>query len=343
MRCLCSLAVIASFLVISWNAPLRAEDESARRAKILEQVAQTLDQAELPDEAKQAVLRDLKISLAKALDGTVEVQRSAAEEQTQDQPPNGEAVTDADAEAAEAAQDRRERSRQRARAAQREQRREQRREPSRDPAAEARRPETPQNEAERQRRQAQDSAPQPPRYAIGVMLEKLEEADAEGRLVITDVFPGSPAAEADLKSGDVIRKLNGEELTDPQDVTQRVNQAGLDDQPLSLEIGRGEEVLTVEVKPSPRPGDGGIFGFGRPDWSFPAAPGMPGFGGWRDPQWRFPTPPQGADSDRIAEIIQRIERHERMLEQLQQAVEEIHQERVAESESDDEDEDSEED
>src|SRR5690606_29385537 len=107
--------------------------------------------------------------------------------------------------------------------------------------------------------------------------------------------------------------------------------------PLSLEIGRGEEGLTVEVKPSPLPLDGGAFGLGRPDWAFPALPGMPGFGGWRDPQWRFPTPPQGADNERIVEIIQRIERHEKMIEQLQRAVEQVRQERDLETASDEDD------
>src|SRR5688572_11532962 len=73
MRCIYSLAAIASFLVLNWIAPLRAEDDSARQAKILDQVAQTLDQADLPAETKERVLRDLKISLAKAFDDTVEV------------------------------------------------------------------------------------------------------------------------------------------------------------------------------------------------------------------------------------------------------------------------------
>lgn len=329
MRYVIMLAAILSLLVT--HLPTARADDSAQLKKIIEQIAESLDAAELPPEAKAAVLRDLKQSLTKALGSDAEKQRSADDEPSEDQATDAEADLDAEAEDAEASQDRRERLR--ARAAQRQQRRA--------AAAESRSAEATPDEPERRRGTRQDSAPQPNRFAIGVMLEKSDNSDGEAQLAITDVFPGSPAAEADLQSGDVIRRLNGEELSDPSEITRRIDQAGREGKTLELEIGRDDEVLTVEVTPAARPGNL-AFEFSRPDWAFPAAPGMPGFGGWRDPQWRFPTPRQGADIDRVTEIIERIERQEQMIEQLQQSIEELQQQRAAGPEAE-EDEDSDED
>lgn len=329
MRYVISSAAVAVLLVMSWDPPTAQADDSAQVKQIIAQIAQSLDVAELPTEAKAAVLRDLKQSLNKALGSDAQEQQSADDEQSEDQPLNAESDADADAEDAEA---RRDRPRSRARAAQREQRREQRR----GATAESRPVETTPDEPERKRRRApQDSAPQRERFAIGVMLKASGKVDDDGQLVITDVFQGSPAAEADLQSGDVIRKLDGEELTDANEVTRRIDRAGRQGKSLMLEIGRGEEVLTVEVKPAARPGNL-AFEFSRPDWAFPAAPGMPGFGGWREPQWQFPTPPQDAN------IIERIERQEQVIKQLQQSIEELRNQREAEPETE-EDEDSEED
>jgi|GEM_PF-2278444 len=332
MQYVIMLAAILSLLVT--HMPTARADGSAPLKKIIEQVAESLDAAELPPAAKAAVLRDFKQSLTKALGLDAEEQRSADDEPSEDQPPDAEADTGADAEDAEARQDRRERLR--ARTARRQQRWEQRR-----PAAAESRPAdaTPDEPERRRPGTQQDSAPQPNRFAIGVMLEESGNADGEVQLAITDVFPGSPAAEADLQSGDVIRRLDGEALSDPSEIARRIDQAGREGKAVVLEIGRDDDVLTVEVKPAARPGNL-AFEFSRPDWAFPAAPGMPGFGGWRGPQWRFPTPPQDANIDRVTEIIERIERQQQVIEQLQQSIEELQQQRPAgpEAEEDEEDE-----
>src|SRR5690606_24741319 len=87
------------------------------------------------------------------------------------------------------------------------------------------------------------------RFAIGVMLERADRPDAEGQLLIREVFPDSPAANAGLEDGDVILKVDENPVTRPAEITRRVRRAGIDDQTLSLEISRNDETLTVEVKP----------------------------------------------------------------------------------------------
>lgn len=332
MRYRFPLALIAGLMLTGWPTPILRADDAAQLEKIMEQITHTLEQADLPAAAKESLLRDLKQNLSKSLSSAA-AQPPTAAEQTQTPASEADAETDAevdaeDAAGAEANQAERDRARQQARAAQRERRREQRREA----AAPSRRGESSRDETWQRRGSASpDAAPQPLRFAIGVMLEKSDEDGSGGKLVITDVFPGSPAAEAELQSGDVILKLDGEELTDAAEVTRRVDQAGREKKSLTLEIGRDDEQLTVEVTPTARLNL--AFEFARPDWAFPAAPGMPGFGGWRDPQWQVPTPPRDRDSNRVAEIIERIERQEQVIEQMQRTIEELRQQRAAEPQS----------
>lgn len=332
MRYRFPLAMIAGLMLTGWPTPILRADDAAQLEKIMEQITHTLEQADLPAAAKESLLRDLKQNLSKSLSSAA-AQPPTAAEQTQAPSPASEADTETDAEAedtagAEANQAERDRARQQARAAQRERRREQRREA----AAPSRRGESPRDEPWQRRGIASpDPAPQPVRFAIGVMLEKSDEDGSEGKLVITDVFPGSPAAEAELQSGDVILQLDGEELTDAAEVTRRVDQAGREKKSLTLEIGRDDEQLTVEVTPTARLNL--AFEFARPDWAFPAAPGMPGFGGWWDPQWQVPTPPRDRDSNRVREIIERIERQEQVIEQMQRTIEELRQQRAADPQS----------
>lgn len=311
MRYLFSLTLLAGLFVTGWQTPGVCAEDSAQLEQIMKQVTQALDQTDLPTATKQNLLRDLEHNLSKALSGEATADQAATEQSKQG--------ADGDDDSAEARSDRPERPRQQARTAQREERRE-RREASGDAASQLRRAEEYRAEAERQlRRATQDTPIGPPlRFAIGVMLEPSDEPDSDGQLEITDVFPDSPADEAGLQRGDVILKVEGDELTDAAEVARRVDQAGRENKSLKLEILRDQKTLTVEVKPAAR------FNFEPPNWIFPAIPGRLGGSGWRDLQW--PVSPAGEVEKRITQLEeqlelqkQRLEEHERVLDELRES------------------------
>ena len=76
-------------------------------------------------------------------------------------------------------------------------------------------------------------------------------AGSEGVLV-DEVIPGSPAAEAQLQKGDIIRKFNGHEVKNLPALRSLIAQAGLNKK-VELEIDRDAKLMTVatEIKEEP--------------------------------------------------------------------------------------------
>ncbi len=89
---------------------------------------------------------------------------------------------------------------------------------------------------------------------MGVRIQSLDQGlakqfnvpDLNGAL-ITDVEPGSPAAKAGLKSGDVIRKLNGHVVTSPDDLRYIVGESNPGTE-VTLEILRNGKPMTVRMQ-----------------------------------------------------------------------------------------------
>ena len=84
---------------------------------------------------------------------------------------------------------------------------------------------------------------------VGIQPVTSELADAlatapRGGVVVTDVFPGTPAAEAGLKSGDVIVRFGGKPTTTPQALQLAVERTPVGEQ-LSVEIIRGGTPLKL--------------------------------------------------------------------------------------------------
>jgi Do/DeqQ family serine protease len=75
--------------------------------------------------------------------------------------------------------------------------------------------------------------------------------DEQG-VLIYQVLPNSPALKAGLRAGDVIKKLDGQEITKASQVQQRVDEAETG-RSLKLEVRRGGQVLSVAVAPEPIP------------------------------------------------------------------------------------------
>jgi serine protease Do len=70
----------------------------------------------------------------------------------------------------------------------------------------------------------------------------------ETGVVVTHVQPGSPAADAGIRTGDVIQELNRKPVKDVDDFTRQLEKAKEKDSVLLL-LQRGEANLFAAVKP----------------------------------------------------------------------------------------------
>ncbi len=79
--------------------------------------------------------------------------------------------------------------------------------------------------------------------------------EAETGVFIAGVVPGSPAAAAGLRAGDVVDKINGETITTGQEVQAAVEANGLENS-LRIDFDRSGRQQTVSVQPEPLPTQG---------------------------------------------------------------------------------------
>lgn len=82
-----------------------------------------------------------------------------------------------------------------------------------------------------------------PRGFVGIEFD-----DAKGEVVVKTVLPGSPAALAGLKPGDVIESVKNTAIDDGKDLTKALAKAGVGTK-LTFKVKRGDttETLTVEL------------------------------------------------------------------------------------------------
>jgi S1-C subfamily serine protease len=71
-------------------------------------------------------------------------------------------------------------------------------------------------------------------------------------VLIMRVVPGSPAAAAGIRRGDVIEKIGSEEITKSETVQQIVQATEVGDS-LQIELNRNGEIITLDVKPGDLP------------------------------------------------------------------------------------------
>jgi len=78
------------------------------------------------------------------------------------------------------------------------------------------------------------------------------QVERDRGVLIVRVLPNTPAASADLRSGDVITHIQNQAVSDAQGVQKAVEAVGVG-QPLPLTIVRGTQTLTITVRPAPFP------------------------------------------------------------------------------------------
>ncbi len=92
-----------------------------------------------------------------------------------------------------------------------------------------------------------------PTYRIGVQcrpMTKDSEGEDEGGVVVEAVGEDTPAAKIGIQGEDRLTKMNGEPLKSVEQLMKGVQTAGKEDKELELEVVRGEETLTLKVKPA---------------------------------------------------------------------------------------------
>jgi S1-C subfamily serine protease len=138
---------------------------------------------------------------------------------------------------------------------------------------------------------------------LGVQTEDLTaerkerlKVKVDAGVVITDVVPNSPAAQAGLKRDDVITAVNDRAVKASEDLREAVQQAGAGKE-VTLQVVRGEEKLSVKARLR-----GGRFGF------FPTPGGEP-----------LP----GMDIESMIDPARRIRELERRIDELEKRVREL--------------------
>src|SRR5436190_23065132 len=134
---------------------------------------------------------------------------------------------------------------------------------------------------------------------IGIQAQVNQEnptGNEEG-VVIGDVVPGSPAADARLQKGDVIRKFNGREVRNFPQLRSLVAQAELNKK-IDVEVERNGKPLTVSMELREQPPNYGTARVApRPGQANPGNP-MP------QPNAPDPTPDQDENKDNTLGSIQ---------------------------------------
>ena len=94
---------------------------------------------------------------------------------------------------------------------------------------------------------ASGRAARPPRPWLGVLSQ-----EASSQVVILDVTPGGPAARAELRRGDIVRRLAGERVSDLAGFYTRLWALGPPGVVVPLTIQREDDVFDVEVRSADR-------------------------------------------------------------------------------------------
>ncbi len=68
-------------------------------------------------------------------------------------------------------------------------------------------------------------------------------------VLVRGVVTEGPAAEMDIRAGDIIEKVDGQRITDSQSLADRIREASAQNRPVTITLDRRGEILTREVVP----------------------------------------------------------------------------------------------
>ena len=95
----------------------------------------------------------------------------------------------------------------------------------------------------------------PSRKPLGITVQNITPEIAKGLgleaatgVVVTGVEPGSPAAKAGIRRGDVIHEVNRKPIKDAEDFGQAIEAAG-DQENILFLVRRGESNLFIAIAP----------------------------------------------------------------------------------------------
>jgi S1-C subfamily serine protease len=144
---------------------------------------------------------------------------------------------------------------------------------------------------------------------LGIMTQPLNaetksqfNVDANEGVVVTEVGPGTPASKAGIRRGDVITKVDGKAISNPDELRDAMH-AVRPGQEVTLSVARGGKSQEMKVRPEEASGD---LRFGLPP--LPGGIGRPPFEG-------FPT--FGDDRQTIQRLEQRIQELEKRVHELE--------------------------
>ncbi len=143
-----------------------------------------------------------------------------------------------------------------------------------------------------------------PTDELNQRLRKRLGVSGDAGLVILEVVPESPAAKTGLRHGDVITRVDGKEVSEPQELREAIHKAGIGKE-VALEVLRGDQKREFRAKLEEAPGDVRLF--------TPRLPGAKEFGR------SFPGLEGFQESQRRLEQLQRqVERLEKRVRELEQ-------------------------
>jgi serine protease Do len=104
--------------------------------------------------------------------------------------------------------------------------------------------------------QKEEVADSSTRRPLGMTVQNITPEIAKGLglksetgILVASVVPGSPAAKADIRSGDVIQQVNKKPVKDIEDFKQKIESAK-DQETILLLIQRGESTLFAALTPA---------------------------------------------------------------------------------------------
>ena len=93
-------------------------------------------------------------------------------------------------------------------------------------------------------------------FIFGGLASLPTERLVDSEIIIQEVVPGSPADEANLRAGDIIRSVNGQDILTIDQLARHVDDASGEEITMSVQRGTAPLAVYLTPRPNPPPGEG---------------------------------------------------------------------------------------